>query len=230
MKLVRGTSRALEAGFTLVELMVVVAVIAVIAGIAVPNLVAARAAASERAVLASMRTLVTAQTQARVGATLDLNGDGQGEALALQELSGNAIVRGTTSTLQPPLLSASQGLVDVNGYVKAHGYLMALYLPDAAGQGLCASAANLPSVDANMAACYWTCLAWPNDNSTQGGPVYFVNQSGQIMYAKNTTYIGTTSVPQGGAALLGVPPDWIATSQVAQGVAGADGNVWRAIE
>jgi hypothetical protein len=177
-----------------------------------------------------MRTLVTAQTQARVSATLDLNGDGQGEALALQELSGNAVVRGTTSTLQPPLLSASQGLVDVNGYVKAHGYLMALYLPDAAGQGLCASAANLPSVDANMSACYWTCLAWPNDNSTQGRPVYFVNQSGQIMYAKNTTYIGTTSVPQGGAALLGVPPDWIATSQVAQGVAGADGNVWRAIE
>ena len=230
MKLVTGRGRGPEAGFTLVELMVVVAVIAIIAGIAVPNLAAARAAASERAVIATLRTVVTAQTQARTSATLDLNGDGQGEALALQELSGNAIVRGTTATLRPPLLSASAGLVDANGYVRAHGYLMALYLPDASGTGLCASAANLPSVDANMASLYWTCLAWPNDRSTQGRPVYFVNQSGQIMTAKNTAYLGTTSVPPAGAALLGVPPDGIATAQVAQGMPGADGNVWRAVE
>lgn len=229
MRLVRGNGSGPEAGFTLVELMIVVAVIAVIAGIAVPNLVAARASASERAVIAAMRTLITAETQCRTSAALDLNGDGQGEALSLAELAGGAVLRGAATTLEPPLLSASMGMIDVDGHLPSHGYLMALYLPDAAGQGVVANAAGLPLVDAGMAANYWTCLAWPKDRTTQGKPVYFANQSGQIMYAKNTTYMAKTSVPPAGAALLGVPPTGIATSQVAQGVPGADGNVWQAV-
>ena len=210
--------------------MIVVAVIAVIAGIAIPNLVAARAAASERAVLAALRTIVTAETQSRAACNLDLNGDGQGEAVALQELAGSVVVRGLGTTMQPPLLSASMGQVDVDGHLSSHGYLIALFLPDAAGQGLAASAANLPMVDPTMASSYWTCLAWPNNNAMQGRPVYFVNQSGQLMYAKNTAYMGKAAPPMGGAALLGVPANWIATSQVAQGTPGADGNVWRAVE
>ena len=47
-------------GFTLVEIMIVVAIIALIAAIAIPNFLRARVNANESAALASMRTLVGA--------------------------------------------------------------------------------------------------------------------------------------------------------------------------
>ena len=50
-----------NAGFTLLELMIVVAVIAIIAAIAVPNLMGATSRADESAVISTMRTIVTAE-------------------------------------------------------------------------------------------------------------------------------------------------------------------------
>ena len=49
------------AGFTLIELMVVVAIIAIIAAIAIPNLIAARKQANESSAIQLMRALNTAQ-------------------------------------------------------------------------------------------------------------------------------------------------------------------------
>ena len=51
-----------EKGFTLIELMIVIAIIAVIAAIAIPNLAAARKSANETSAVASLRTLSSAQT------------------------------------------------------------------------------------------------------------------------------------------------------------------------
>jgi len=56
-----------RAGFTLIELMIVIAIIAIIAAIAIPNLIEARKAANEAAVIGSMRTVVSAQLQFRDG-------------------------------------------------------------------------------------------------------------------------------------------------------------------
>ncbi|MGE5308849.1 MAG: type IV pilin protein [Deltaproteobacteria bacterium] len=47
-------------GFTLVEIMVVVAIIAMLAAIAIPNLIRARITANEAAAIADLRTLVSA--------------------------------------------------------------------------------------------------------------------------------------------------------------------------
>ena len=51
----------MQKGFTLIELMIVIAIIAIIAAIAIPNLLEARKGANESAAISSLRTLVTTQ-------------------------------------------------------------------------------------------------------------------------------------------------------------------------
>ncbi len=52
-------------GFTLIELMIVVAIIAIIAAIAIPSLLAARIAGNEASAISSLRTLSTVNEQYR---------------------------------------------------------------------------------------------------------------------------------------------------------------------
>ncbi|OIO35731.1 MAG: hypothetical protein AUJ74_05085 [Candidatus Omnitrophica bacterium CG1_02_44_16] len=54
-------------GFTLVEIMIVVAIIVLLAAIAIPNLLRARLSANEATAIAAMRTLSTAAESFRAG-------------------------------------------------------------------------------------------------------------------------------------------------------------------
>jgi prepilin-type N-terminal cleavage/methylation domain-containing protein len=59
-------------GFTLIELMIVIAIIAIIAAIAIPGLLAAQRASNERSASSSLKTLSTAETDFK---TNDRDGD-----------------------------------------------------------------------------------------------------------------------------------------------------------
>jgi prepilin-type N-terminal cleavage/methylation domain-containing protein len=54
-----------NSGFTLIELMIVIAIIAIIAAIAIPNLIEARKGSNEAAAIGALRTLCTAQSEFR---------------------------------------------------------------------------------------------------------------------------------------------------------------------
>ena len=86
-----------QQGFTLIELMIVIAIIAIIAAIAIPNLLEARKGANESAAISSLRTLVTVQALYR---DTDKNGDGEADfAGSLNDLFANGqLIDGVLST------------------------------------------------------------------------------------------------------------------------------------
>lgn len=218
-----------DSGFTLIEIIIVTAVIGIIAGIAMPNLITSRSIANERAIIATLRSISTAQAQVLSQRVVDADSDSCGEALSLAELAGLVGLRNSATMLVPPSLPASLGMLNAAGYATTRGYLIALYLPNAAGQGLIGSASNLGSIDTNLAETSWSCIAWPLTRGNTGSATFFVNQTGEIVASRQATYSGAGSVPPCGAALVGVPSTVIVGGDLATDAIGADGNLWNTL-
>ena len=90
------------AGFTLIELMVVIAIIAIVATIAVPNLIRAKDASNESSAIASLRMLSSAQVECGNRGFIDADGDGRGEFGFFGELSGAIPARNNPGAAMVP--------------------------------------------------------------------------------------------------------------------------------
>ena len=220
-------------GFTLIELMIVIAIIAIIAAIAIPNLLSARLSANESNAISTLRNLVTSQAQFQSASNMDEDQDGTGEYGSFGELSGLSNLQrngvGIASPLNPPILPATFQTIDANGYATKSGYLFEVFLPNNAaapiGQKDVAGGGPNPAVDPDNCESMWCAYAWPIDLGTTGNRAFFVNQRGEILQSKMNAvqYSGAAAGPPHSAAYTAVgmnqpvalPP-----------VAGNDGNDW----
>jgi type IV pilus assembly protein PilA len=110
-------------GFSLIELLIVVAIILIIAAIAIPNLLRARLAANEASAVASLRTISTAETMyaatyPTTGYTCSLTDLGPPPAGSLADTTGAGILDNVLSTGQKA--GYSFGLQDCAGTPKAN--------------------------------------------------------------------------------------------------------------
>ncbi len=221
--------RGSEGGFTLIELMVVVTVIVVVASIAIPSLIAARLTANETAAIETLRSISTAQAQFLRSGKADEDFDGAGEHGSLGELSGCVGVRGGQAKV-PTDLTASMRNVTPNGEIAKSGYFFRIYLPDADGHGVRdepGGGVGPGVVDPDYAEQVWCCYAWPTRYGVSGRRTFFVNQTGDILFADSSTYEGPNCAGiRPGNALRGTDPETI-MGRTAIGTAGQDALVWR---
>ena len=232
-------------GFTLIELMIVVAIIAIVASIAIPNLLSARLNANESAAIATLRNVVAGQAQVQAQSAIDVDQDGIGEYGYFAEMAGSVNLRTAPAaplvTLRPPILSGALGIVDPNGFVNKSGYYFQMWIadgtitggqgtPEAAGGGSGGAEAvwaGQPNGQDN-AETFWCCYAWPVSQSNSGNRAFMANQSGDLLQTSNQVqlYTSTTNVPLWSGAYT--PGAFMSDPLSIAGNPGppADGGVW----
>jgi len=217
-------------GFTLIELMIVVAIIAIIAAIAIPSLLRSRVSANESSAVATIHTVTAAEAEFRQAAEVDQDADGFGEYGFLGELAGNADIRDAAGVrVANPAYLPTSLRTDANGNSNKAGFLFTVHLPDGAN-GALGEVGNTGggAVDANAAddqELAYVCYAWPVQINRSGTRAFATTEEAEIYHTKMavTQYDGMNVVPAGNAIYTGNP---CVSSLGVGGAVANDGNTW----
>lgn len=197
-------------GFAMTELTLTLGASACLLALAWPQRSGDLVASNERAAIASLRQIASAQARLASSGAIDTDDDGIGEFGFFGELAGTASLRvydpvadtpglGFGPFLSPPLLPAFGDIFsDHRGenVVRSHGYWFKMFLPDVQNRndvegipedgpiGIGGSdGALFPDPDTGEQ--FWCCYAWPIEDQVTGRRAFFVNQLGRVLQTTN---------------------------------------------
>ncbi len=215
-------------GFTLIELMIVIAIIAIIAAIAIPGLLSSQRASNERNASTSLKTLTSAEADFRANDRdwNHVNDFWTGDVKGLYTMTSAAITGATNSTTDPiiKLIELSVASADADGTITSAGgecaalttfavssakagYWYQALVTDNAFSGTSEASYKLDTVGTpTMGSCHNTSKfgfsAFP-DSQSAGKYVYMVNENNTIFRSATSGAVKTTTTNPPGAFATG---------------------------